>query len=49
MSTVAFPFAIVGFTFGMIAFTQVSAASARIKRLEQRLIQAGVLEELDDA
>ena len=48
MEMVAYPVAIMGFIFGPTAFTQVSAASARITRLEQRLNEAGVLAKYAD-
>ncbi len=40
----ALPFGMLGFIFGMIAFSYATSATARVDRLEQRLIEAGMLE-----
>jgi hypothetical protein len=45
MQIVALPFAIMGFVFGTIAFSYATSATARIERLERRLVDAGVVEE----
>lgn len=38
MDVVALPFGLMGFIFGIIAFNQAASASAKIDKLEQRLI-----------
>jgi hypothetical protein len=40
----ALPFGMLGFIFGMIAFSYATSATARVDRLEKRLIEAGMLE-----
>lgn len=40
----ALPLGMLGFIFGMIAFSYATSATARVDRLEQRLIKAGMLE-----
>ena len=42
MDAIAFPFAMMGFMFGMLACTQLGALSKRISKLEQRLKDAGL-------
>ena len=44
MDFVALPFGLIGFVFGIIAFNQAASASAKIAKLEERLVEAGVLE-----
>ena len=44
MGVVALPFALMGFTFGVFAFMQASATAAKVNKLEQQLIQAGVID-----
>ena len=41
------PFGLMGFVFGLIAFTQVSVAMKRIERLERRLEHAGLATDED--
>lgn len=48
MDVVALPFGLIGFTFGLIAFTNASANSARLKKLEERLVKAGVIKDAPD-
>ena len=48
MDVVALPFGLMGFVFGIIAFNQAASASAKIAKLEERLIEAGVLEAVEE-
>ena len=45
MGVVAFPFATMGFIFGILAYSQASANAAKITELEQRLADAGLAPE----
>ena len=45
MEIFALPFALVGFVFATIAFSQATSASAKVERLEKRMIQGGFLDE----
>lgn len=38
MDAVVMPFSIMGFTFGIIAYTQIASAVKKIEDLEQRIL-----------
>ena len=48
MDFVAFPMAMMGFIFGMIAFTQIPTLTKRVESLEQQLRDAGVIAKPND-
>lgn len=45
MELIALPFALAGFVFATIAFSHATSASAKVDRLEKRLIDSGILDE----
>ena len=45
MELFALPLAIAGFVFATIAFSHATSASAKVERLEERMIESGILKE----